>query len=187
MQVETDAFTLTYAGERGQFEDTKDPSTVPDRARGFVRVTLLDGRRPPPGMSYVANLDASPGAPTIPLETIAVDMFEELALGRGLSSAVALPGDLSAPPPAPPAEDVVVYKTTWCGVCKQVMAYLDKKGVPYVARDIETDVGAAAELKTKADAAGVPMGSVPMIDVRGELLVGFDRGALERLLASPAP
>lgn len=183
LNVEEDSFSLTYAGERGEFQDTRDPAQVPDRSRGLVRVTLLDGRRPPAGMSYVVNLDAANGATDYALETIPVDMFEELALGRGLSSAVVLPGDLSAPPAAAPAEDVVVYKTDWCGVCKQLTAYLDKRGIAYVARDIEKDVGAAAELKAKADKSGLPTGSVPVVDVKGTLMVGFDRDRLERMLA----
>lgn len=182
LNLEEDSFSLTYAGERGEFKDTKDPTQVPDRARGLVRVTLLDGRRAPAGMSYVVNLDGANDTGGYALETIPVDMFEELALGRGLSSAVVLPGDLSAPPAAPPAEDVVVYKTDWCGVCKKLTAYLDKRGIPYVARDIEKDVGAAAELKAKADKAGVPTGSVPVVDVEGTLMVGFDRERLERML-----
>ena len=62
------------------------------------------------------------------------------------------------------------------------MAYLDRKGIPYVARDVETDVGAASELRAKADRAGVATGSVPIIDVRGTLMVGFDRDRLESLL-----
>ena len=183
LNLATDAYSLTYAGDRGEFKDSTDPSVVPARARGLVRVNLLDGRRPPAGMSYVVNLDGPSAAGVHPLETIRLDMFEELALGRGLSSAVTLPGDLSAPPP-PPARDVVVYKTDWCGVCKQLTAYLDKKGVPYVTRDIEKDVGAAAELRAKAEKAGVATGSVPVIDVKGSLMVGFDRERLEQMFHS---
>ena len=149
----------------------------------MVRVVFSDGRRAPPGLTFVTNLDASSdGGSRRGLETVPLDLFEELALGRGLSSQVKLPGGLEAPPPAPPAEDVVVYKTAWCGVCKKAMAYLDRKGIPYVARDVETDVGAASELRAKADRAGVATGSVPIIDVRGTLMVGFDRDRLESLL-----
>jgi hypothetical protein len=54
--------------------------------------------------------------------------------------------------------------------------------VPYQAKDIEKDPQAAAELKAKAAEGGVRTGSVPIIDVKGELLVGFDRARLEQLL-----
>lgn len=182
INLAADSFTLTYAGARGKFEDSKDAGAVPGPARGLVRVNLLDGRRPPAGMSYVVNLDGPSVDGVHPLETIPVHMFEELALGRGLSSEVVLPGTLAPPPARAPAEDVVVYKTEWCGVCKQLIAYLERKGIAYVARDIEKDVGAAAELKAKAGQAGVQTGSVPVIDVRGTVMVGFDRDRLERLL-----
>ena len=80
------------------------------------------------------------------------------------------------------AGEVVLYKTSWCGVCKKVESYFDRKGVQYVAKDIEKDREAAAELQAKAAKAGVATGSVPIIDVGGELIVGFDRGRLEKLL-----
>ncbi|HEY8378130.1 MAG TPA: glutaredoxin family protein, partial [Nannocystis sp.] len=70
----------------------------------------------------------------------------------------------------------------WCGVCKQVQAYLDRKGVKYVAKDIEKDPAAAGELQAKAKEKGIKTGSVPVIDVRGELMVGFNRARLEQLL-----
>ena len=87
------------------------------------------------------------------------------------------------------SDEIVVYKTAWCGVCSKLTAYLDKKGVEYVAKDIEKDRDAAAELQAKAKEKGVPTGSVPVIDVGGELMVGFDRARLEELLGptKPAP
>jgi glutaredoxin len=182
----TDA-VLTYAGERGQFADTNKPADVPEDARGLVRVTLLSGPEPPPGKVWAANLrtpeDASGG---YKLSTVDRGLFEELALGQGRSSQVQnipdLPPGLEPPPAAPAGADIVVYKTDWCGVCKQLTAYLDRKGVPYVAKDIEKDPAAASEMKAKAAKKGVKTGSVPIVDVRGELMVGFDRARLEKLL-----
>ena len=51
-----------------------------------------------------------------------------------------------------------------------------------MAKDIEKDREAAAELQAKAKEKGIKTGSVPVIDIRGELLVGFDRKRLEKLL-----
>jgi glutaredoxin len=146
-------------------------------------VSLLEGPKPPPGQVWVANLK-DPGAASVELSTVPREMFEELALGQGLSSEVSLPEGLEPPPQvaANPGE-VIVYKTAWCGVCKKVQSYLDRKGVKYVAKDIEKDRAAAAELQGKAAKAGIGTGSVPVIDVGGELMVGFDRARLEKLLA----
>ena len=118
-----------------------------------------------------------------PLKTVPREEFEEIVLGSGRSSKFDLPEGLELPDiPAAAEGPIIVYKTSWCGVCKQLEAYLDRKGVEYVAKDIEKDRAAAAELAAKAKKAGVPTGSVPMIDVGGELLRGFDRARLEKLI-----
>jgi glutaredoxin len=174
---------LTYAGDRGTFADTSKPETVPEEARGLVRVKLLEGDAAPPGSVWVTNL-RTPEADgrTFRLQPVARDMFEELALGQGRSSAVELPQGLQPPEPVAAGGGVVVYKTSWCGVCKQVEGYLKRKGVQYEAKDIEKDRSAAAELQAKAQAQNVRTGSVPIIDVGGQLIVGFDRARLEKLL-----
>ena len=137
----------------------------------------------PAGSVWVANLDAPLPDGRYALESVARDAFEETVLGSGRSSIYELPADLDSLEDFAKREaPVIVYKTSWCGVCKQLESYLQRKGVEYVAKDIETDRAAAAELKAKAQKAGVPTGSVPMIDVGGELLRGFDKDRLERLL-----
>lgn len=174
---------LTYAGDRGSFADTSKPEAVPEEAKGLVRVRLLEGQAAPPGTVWVANLRTpEPDGKTFRLQAVARDSFEELALGQGRSSAVELPPGLEPPEQVAVTDGVVVYKTAWCGVCKQVESYLKRKGVEYQAKDIEQDRNAASELKAKAEAQNVRTGSVPIIDVRGQLIVGFDRARLEKLL-----
>jgi glutaredoxin len=177
-----DQFVLTYAGERGEFADCKTIAEVPEGARGLVGVNLL-GQRPPPGEVWVTNLLEPADDGRYPLKTVPREEFEEIVLGSGRSSKFTLPEGLELPElPAGLDGPIIVYKTSWCGVCKQLEAYLDRKGVEYVAKDIEKDRDAAAELAAKAKKANVPTGSVPMIDVGGELLRGFDRARLEQLL-----
>jgi glutaredoxin len=175
-------FMLSAVADRGSFVDVSKTTDVPEASRGLVRVSLLNGPKPPPGSVWVVNLRKPIGEGQWKLETVERDLFEELALGQGHSSTVELPGDLELPEVAPPIDKVIVYKTEWCGVCKKLTAYLDRKGVEYEAKDIEKDRTAAAELQAKASAKGVRTGSVPVIDVGGELLVGFDRARLEKLL-----
>jgi glutaredoxin len=174
---------FTYPGDRGKFFDVSKREDIPAEARGYVRVMLSDPEhKPPAGQVWVANLKGEAGADGWQLETVSRELFEEFALGRGAHSAVELPEGLELPDVLPPTEKVIVYKTEWCGVCKKVQSYLDRKKVPYEAKDIEKDRAAAAELKAKADKAGIQTGSVPVIDVGGELLVGFDRARLEKML-----
>lgn len=173
----------TYAGERGAFADTSKPETVPEASRGLVKVSLLDGPRPPADAVWVGNLREPDAEGRVALTPVPRDDFEELALGQGLSSKVELPEGLAPPEPTAAVHgDVIVYKTAWCGVCKKVESYLKKKGVPYTAKDIEKDRAAAAELQAKAAAQKVKTGSVPVIDVKGTLIVGFDRARLEKML-----
>lgn len=182
LDPENQQFVLTYAGDKGVFADCTTIAEVPEQARARVGVNLF-GHKPPPGQLWVTNLDAPLPDGRYALEAIARDEFEESVLGTGRYSVFELPTDLDdleqlAAREAP----VIVYKTSWCGVCKQVEKYLQRKGVEYVAKDIEKDRAAAAELQAKAKQAGVPTGSVPMIDVGGKLLRGFDKNALEKLL-----
>ncbi|MBK8237608.1 MAG: hypothetical protein IPK74_18885 [Deltaproteobacteria bacterium] len=174
---------LTFAAERGSFADAGDAAKIPEASRGLVRVSLLDGPAPPPGMVWVGNFRDAQQDGSVALTTVPRDAYEELALGQGLSSSFELPQGLQPPQQVAPSDaEVIVYKTAWCGVCKKLEGYLKKKGVAYVAKDIEKDRDAAAELQAKAAAKHVQTGSVPIVDVRGELLVGFDRARLEQLL-----
>lgn len=179
-----DQFVLTYAGDRGVFADCSAVEEVPENARGLVAVNVF-GRRAPAGKVWLCNLSKPDGEGKFALEAVPRERFEELILGDGRSSKVELPGDLELPDVQPaPKGEVILYKTEWCGVCSKAQAYFEREGIEYVAKDIEKDPGAQAELAAKAKAAGVPMGSVPMIDVGGELLRGFDIKRIETLLGS---
>jgi glutaredoxin len=182
LSPETDQFVITYAGEKGEFADCTAIAEVPEAARARVGVNVF-GKPAPAGRVWVTDLSAPASDGRYVLEPILRDEFEIEVLGIGRASAFELPADLEATDLVAGREaPVIVYKTSWCGVCKQVEAYLQKKGVEYIAKDIEADRAAAAELQAKAKQAGVPTGSVPMIDVGGELLRGFDRKRLDQLL-----
>jgi glutaredoxin-like YruB-family protein len=77
---------------------------------------------------------------------------------------------------------VIVYSTSWCGYCRKAKAWLTKRGVDFVEKDVEKDPAAAEELAQKAAASGVRPQGVPVIDVRGTLVLGFDQRALEAAL-----
>ncbi|KIG14812.1 hypothetical protein DB30_06398 [Enhygromyxa salina] len=178
----SDQFVLTYAGERGVFADCTSVAEVPAEARERVGVNVF-GAAAPAGKVWVANLDAPLPDGRFALEMVARDEFETTVLGTGRSSVYAMPTDLESLEQIANREaPIIIYKTSWCGVCKQLEKYLDGKGVEYVAKDIEKDRTAAAELQAKAKAKGVPTGSVPMIDIGGELLRGFDKKAIDKLL-----
>ncbi len=77
---------------------------------------------------------------------------------------------------------VILYSTSWCGYCTQARAWLKRRGVPFVEKDVERDPAAAKELAGKRARAGIRSGGVPVIDVGGSLVLGFDKPRLEQLL-----
>lgn len=81
-------------------------------------------------------------------------------------------------------EDVILYGAAWCGACRQAERYLRERGIPFVEKDIEKDPAARRELSEKARRAGIAASGIPVLDVGGTLVQGFDRAALERLLAT---
>lgn len=72
--------------------------------------------------------------------------------------------------------DVTIYTTPTCGYCRQAKRYLAEKGVQYKEVDVSTDA-AAEEVVHRTGQFGVPV-----IDVGGTLVIGFDRARLEELL-----
>ncbi len=73
------------------------------------------------------------------------------------------------------AKKVIIYSTDWCAFCKQAEKFLDSKDVAWVDYDIEKDQQAHDELMEKI---GGNFRGVPVIDVDGEIILGFDRTKL---------
>lgn len=74
---------------------------------------------------------------------------------------------------------VTVYSTSWCAFCHTEMDWLKKLGVDFEAKDIEADPAARDEL---LDKNGGNFQGVPVTDIAGELILGFDRPKLEDAL-----
>lgn len=62
---------------------------------------------------------------------------------------------------------VVLYSSEWCGYCKQIRRFLDQKGIPYQAFDIDKD----AQARKAYEALGG--GGIPFVDVNGTLIREF--------------
>ena len=77
------------------------------------------------------------------------------------------------------ANKVIIYSTTWCAFCKTEKQYLDKLGVAYVEKDVEQDKDAYTELMSKNGGA---FQGVPVTDIAGDLVLGFDRAKIDSLL-----
>lgn len=77
---------------------------------------------------------------------------------------------------------ITIYGVEWCGPCHQAAAFLARRGVPFVERNIEGDRDAQVEMRTKLERAGLHPGAIPVIDVNGTILIGFNPGAVAKAL-----
>lgn len=76
---------------------------------------------------------------------------------------------------------ITIYRTSWCAFCHTEMQWLDKLGVPYIAKDVEEDKEAYDELMAKI---ANNFQGVPVTDVAGDIILGFNRPALTESMRS---
>jgi|TARA_Y100000310_G_C20659280_1_gene803773 glutaredoxin-like YruB-family protein len=72
---------------------------------------------------------------------------------------------------------VIVYSTKECPWCKKTKAFLKEKGIKYTEKDVGSDTKAAHEMIEKSGQQGVPV-----TDIDGKIVVGFDEDKLKELL-----
>jgi glutaredoxin len=153
-----------------------EEAPVADEGPGYWRYTEPGG-----SVRFVQSLAEVPAALREDAERIATAPRRPAAAARPAVRRPALrPAAALARGPEPAnagAAKVVVYTTSWCPWCRKTIAWLDARGVDYENRDIEQREEWAAELREKSGA-----GSVPVVDVGGRLVRGFDQRALEELL-----
>ncbi len=184
--IVTDASTdllLTWIDEKGEFHVEQKPADVPLTARDLVRVA--DPVKDPPKLDdvFVADLRTAGAGGAYPVRTMPRPEFEMVAVERRQKNGKVLTAQGAASvAPADARPTVVIYGASWCGPCHQAAAYLKKRGVAFVEKDIEQDGSAAREMQGKLSGAGMRGGSIPVLDVRGKILVGFDQGAVDRAL-----
>jgi glutaredoxin 3 len=93
-----------------------------------------------------------------------------------------IPKMLNLPPGAAPS--VVMYATKHCPVCVKARRWLLEQKIPYVEKDLESDPSAAAEVQKKGQAQGVPTSGVPIFEINGKLLPGFDPAQIVAMLVN---
>jgi glutaredoxin-like YruB-family protein len=76
---------------------------------------------------------------------------------------------------------VVMYSTSWCGVCKRARKYFEEKRIAFEELDVDEDSSARAEYVLLN-----PRRSVPTIKIGDEVVVGFSAAAVERALDAAA-
>lgn len=68
---------------------------------------------------------------------------------------------------------------SWCGFCSAEKDWLEHNGIKFEAKDIEEDSKSKGRIARKM---GGEFRGVPVTDVNGEIVLGFDRARLSKLL-----
>ncbi|MCA9602372.1 MAG: glutaredoxin family protein, partial [Myxococcales bacterium] len=171
----------------------KRRSDIPESARGRVRVESLSVESPDrlgPDRVYVADVrnPLANGSYPMHIERRATfDAWADHAQGRAeeARSFRFAGGDAPAKRTAATTafgDPVIMYRTSWCGVCKKADKYFRERGVEVVEKDVERDPAAAREMSAKVSAHGLKPGAVPVIDIDGEVMQGFSRPRLDAIL-----
>lgn len=72
---------------------------------------------------------------------------------------------------------ITVYSTTTCPYCVMAKDYLKENGVKYEDVNVGEDQEKAREMVEKSGQMGVPV-----IDIEGVIIVGFDRARIDSTL-----
>ena len=73
--------------------------------------------------------------------------------------------------------NVKIYSTPTCPYCKTAKEYFKEKGVEYTDVDVSKDTEGQKEMIEKSGGM-----SVPVIDIDGNIVIGFDKAKIEELL-----
>ncbi len=76
------------------------------------------------------------------------------------------------------AHQVTVYSTPTCSWCHAAKDHLRAHQVEFADVDVSVDVEKAREMVKKSGQYGVPV-----LDIDGEIIVGFDRARIDALLS----
>lgn len=72
---------------------------------------------------------------------------------------------------------VKIYTTPYCHYCKLAKEYFKSKNIQYEEYDVMKDLEKRQEMVTKSGQLGVPV-----IDINGKVIIGFDRPKINEYL-----
>jgi len=76
-----------------------------------------------------------------------------------------------------PQPRVIVFSTPTCSFCNMAKKYFREKGIKFKDVDVSRDPIAARDMVRRSGQQGVPV-----IDIGGKIVVGFDRPKIDRYL-----
>jgi glutaredoxin len=128
---------------------------------------------------YVDSLDQVPAkyrkTATVPkdgtLSIIPSTRVDDLVKKAGIKN-------VSGQPSTRKHDQIILYKTDYCGACKLAQRHLERADVKFYQKNVQIDQQALREMLEKS--GGVQ--SVPIIDVYGTVLRGYNSEKLDRAL-----
>jgi glutaredoxin-like YruB-family protein len=75
------------------------------------------------------------------------------------------------------AKSVKVYSTPTCPWCIRVKQFLSENNIPFENNDVSINQAKAQEMIDKSGQMGVPV-----LDIEGEIIVGFDKERIKEAL-----
>jgi len=204
LEVKADSpnLLLTWIDDKGDFHVVQKPADVPTEGRATVRVVVTTREEGTGALVYVTNLDETNATGAYRLKTMPRAEWEELgaskrkarleALAPSAVPSGAAPGTAPVDGKAPgngaakaPATGVVViiYGADWCKPCHDAERYLKQRGATVIKKNIDNEV-AADEMHKKLARSGRSGASIPVIDIMGQIQVGFSPAALDEALAT---
>lgn len=72
---------------------------------------------------------------------------------------------------------IKVYSIPTCPYCNKTKSYFDSKNIEYTDANVSEDKKEKEEMIEKSGQK-----SVPVIDINGEIIIGFDRIAIDKAL-----
>lgn len=75
--------------------------------------------------------------------------------------------------------NITVYSSPACAFCHMAMQYLKSKNIAFKEIDVSQDASAAEWVQEK-----VGYIATPVIDINGTVVLGFDRPAIDKALAT---
>jgi glutaredoxin len=201
VKADSEGLLLTWIDDKGDFHVEMKVADVPMMGRDAVRV--VDPNKDEGTHAdhvFVVDLRTAQADGSFPVRSMTRADFEAIAVARREKTGPTL---ASAAPPSPSATSsasagavaadpskpsslatVVIYGAEWCGACHEAARYLKKKGIPFIEKDVEKDPGAAREMQDKLAKNGLHAGSIPVIDVRGKVMVGFNASEIDGALGA---
>jgi glutaredoxin-like YruB-family protein len=77
-----------------------------------------------------------------------------------------------------PQPRVIVFSTPTCSFCNMAKKYFREKGIRFKDVDVSRDPAAARDMVRRSGQQGVPV-----IDIGGRIVVGFDRLKIDKYLS----